>query len=111
MVAEHPSSEPPDSAAPLPVHWTATAREHLTDIHDYLARHSPQYARRVVDRITRRSQQLAQYPMAGSMVPELAMPQLRQVLEGPYWVVYHLLSDRIDVIAVFHGTRQSPWAE
>lgn len=95
----------------LPVYWTLEARTQLTDIHDYIARRAPQYARRVVDRVTRRSQQIAEYPMAGVVVPEVAMPQLRQVLEGPYRLVYHLLPDRIEVIAVFHGARQSPWAD
>lgn len=75
----------------LPVHWTAEARTQLTDIHDFIARRSPQYARRVVDRVTRRSQQIAEYPMAGVAVPEVAMPQLRQVMEGPYRMVYHFV--------------------
>ena len=60
---------------PRPVYWTAEATAQLKDIHDYIARRSPHYARRVVDRLTRRSQQIDRYPMAGVAVPEVAMPQ------------------------------------
>ena len=83
------------------VDWTETAIEHLSSIHDYVAQNSPTYARRVVDRLTRRSQQIAQFPYSGRAVPELELPQVREVLEGPY---------RIDVLAVIHGTQQMPWS-
>ncbi|MDZ7961626.1 MAG: type II toxin-antitoxin system RelE/ParE family toxin [Aulosira sp. DedQUE10] len=41
------------------VYWTETAVENLSAIYAYIAQTSPQYAARVVDRITRRSQQYA----------------------------------------------------
>ena len=31
------------------VHWTELAVKHLADIHEYIARTSPQYALRMVD--------------------------------------------------------------
>jgi len=88
------------------VHWTDTARDHLRAIHDYVARNSPQYALRVVDRLTRRSQQIAEFPLSGREVPEFAVPQVRQVLEGPFRIIYYIKSDQIDVVAVIHGARQ-----
>jgi toxin ParE1/3/4 len=93
VTPELPSAGAADLPA-RPVVWTTEAMTQLKDIHDYIARRSPQYARRVVDRVTRRSQQIARYPMAGVAVPEVAMPQLRQVVEGPYRMIYHLLPDR-----------------
>jgi addiction module RelE/StbE family toxin len=95
----------------LPVHWTDEAKAQLDDIYQYVARRSPAYARRVVDRLTRRSERIADFPLVGRAVPEVELPQLREVVEGPYRLVYHLRPDRIDVVAVFHGARQSPWAE
>ena len=94
----------------LPVEWTDEAKAQLDDIYRHVARRAPGYARRVVDRLTRRSEGIADFPMAGRAVPEVALPQLREVIEGPYRLVYHLRPDRIDVVAVFHGARQSPWA-
>jgi plasmid stabilization system protein ParE len=48
------------------VDWTDTALDHLRAIHAYVARNSPQYALRVVDRLTRRSQQIAVFPCQGA---------------------------------------------
>jgi plasmid stabilization system protein ParE len=82
------------------VHWTDTARDHLQAIHAYIARNSPQYALHVVDRLTRRSQQIAEFPLSG-----------RQVLEGPFRIIYDIKPDQIDVLAVIHGARQIPPSE
>ncbi|MBZ5669129.1 MAG: type II toxin-antitoxin system RelE/ParE family toxin [Acidobacteriia bacterium] len=60
----------------MKVHWTATALEHLEAIHAYIARNSPQYALRVVDRLTRRSQQIAEFPLSGRVVPEFEHGQI-----------------------------------
>jgi plasmid stabilization system protein ParE len=93
------------------VYWTETALGHLRGIHEYIAQHSPLYAQRVVDRLTRRSVQIGTFPNAGRMVPELQRADVREVLEGPYRVIYRLAPDRIDVVAVFHGARQPPWED
>jgi plasmid stabilization system protein ParE len=93
------------------VYWTDTALGHLRGIYEYIAHHSPLYAQRVVDRLTRRSVQFGTFPHAGRMVPELQRVDVREVLEGPYRVIYRVTPDRIDVVAVFHGARQPPWGE
>jgi plasmid stabilization system protein ParE len=90
------------------VHWTDTARDHLRAIHAYIARNSPQYALRVVDRLTRRSQQIAEFPLSGREVPEFAVPQVREILEGPFRMIYYIKPDQIDVLAVIHGAQQIP---
>src|SRR3990172_9115805 len=54
----------------MKVHWTETAEGHLDAIYAYIAQDSPQYAMRMVDRLTRRSQQIADFPLSGRKVPE-----------------------------------------
>jgi len=41
-------------------------------------------------------------------VPEANNVNIREVIEGPYRIIYHILEDEIDVIAVVHGARQWP---
>ena len=84
------------------VHWTDAAQEHLAAIHAYIAQDSPEYAERMVDRLTRRSQQIADFPLSGRSVPECDMDQIREVIEGAYRLIYHIRADRIDVLAVMH---------
>lgn len=85
------------------VHWTETAELHLDGIYEHIARDSATYALRTVDRITRKSQQIAEFPLSGRRVPEYNMDQIREVFFGPYRLIYHIKSDAINVIAVIHG--------
>ena len=87
------------------VHWTDTAQAHLDAIYHYIAQNSTEYARRMVDRLTRRSQQIGDFPQSGRVVPEYQMEQIREVIEGPYRIIYYIRSDRIDVLAVIHAAR------
>jgi len=87
----------------MKVHWTDTAEGHLDAIYAYIAQDSPEYARRLVDRLTRRSQQIAEFPFSGRRVPEYDVDPIREVIEGPFRIVYHIKSDQIDVLAVIHG--------
>jgi plasmid stabilization system protein ParE len=93
------------------VHWTGTARDHLWAIHAYVARNSPEYALRIVDRPTRRSQQIGQFPLSGREVAEFGVPQIRQVVEGPFRIIYYIKPDQIDVLAAIHGAQQIPPSE
>ncbi|MGH6927235.1 MAG: type II toxin-antitoxin system RelE/ParE family toxin [Dongiaceae bacterium] len=90
------------------VRWTETAIGHLTAIHDYIAQDSPIYARRMVDRLTRRSQQIEAFPLSGRVVPELGTESVREIIERPYRIIYRILPDRVDVVAVIHGARRLP---
>ena len=92
----------------MKVHWTDTALEHLQAIRAYIAKNSPQYALRVVDRLTRRSQQIAEFPLSGRVVTEFDVPQIREVLEGSYRIIYYIKPDQVDVLAVIHAAQQIP---
>lgn len=87
----------------MKVHWTDTAEGHLDAIYAYIALDSPEYAKRVIDRLTRRSQQIADFPLSGRRVPEYDADQIREVIEGPYRIIYHIKPDQVDVVAVIHG--------
>ena len=88
------------------VHWTDTATGHLDGIYAYIAQDSQTYALRMVDQLTKRSLQIADFPMSGRRVPEYDMDQIREVFEGPYRIIYHIKPDQIDVIAVIHGAME-----
>ena len=90
------------------VHWTDTAQRHLDAIHRFIAQDSPAYAKRMVDRLTRRSRQIAGFPFSGRTVPEYDMSQIREVIEGPYRIIYYIKPGQIDVLAVLHGAQDIP---
>ncbi len=61
----------------------------------------------MVDRLTRRSIQIAEYPLSGRAVPEYELPQIREVIEGSFRIFYYIKLDGIDVLAVIHTAQNS----
>ena len=90
----------------MKVLWTQTAVNHLSSIYSYISQNSPQYAQRLVERLTHRSEQIAQFPLSGRIVPEFETKQIREVIEGSYRIIYYIKPDQIDIIAVLHGSQQ-----
>jgi addiction module RelE/StbE family toxin len=92
----------------MKVYWTRNAIKHLTNIYEYIALNSPTYARRMVDRITQRSEQISNQPFSGRTVPEYKTEDIRELIEKPYCIIYRLKQDQIDVLAVIHGAQLLP---
>lgn len=90
----------------MKVLWTTTAIRHLDGIYDYISQDSPIYAKQQVDRLTRRSEQIAAFPQSGRIVPEFKREDIREVIEGPYRLIYRIKADQIDILSVFHGAQQ-----
>ena len=89
----------------MKVYWTLNAIKHLTNIYEYISLNSPTYARRTVDRITRRSVQIGSQPFSGRKVPEYQAEDLRELIEKPYRIIYRVMQNQIDVLAVIHGAQ------
>ena len=92
----------------MKVFWTTSALAQLEAIHNYIARTSPEYARRIVDKLTKRSIQIAAFPFSGRMVPEYELNEFRELIEGPYRVIYLIQAENgeIKVLAVIHSARE-----
>lgn len=92
----------------MKVIWTPEAQGHLDGIYQYLSRDAPFYASAIVDKLTRRSQQLVTHPRSGRVVSLYGDRDLREMVVYPYRLIYRVVIDRIYVVAVFHGARQLP---
>jgi toxin ParE1/3/4 len=55
--------------------------------------------------MTRRSRQIGAFPNSGRMLPEINLEQIREVIEANYRIIYYVGVDRIDILAVIHGTQ------
>ncbi len=92
----------------MKVNWTDNSIRHLEDIYKYITRNSPVYAKRMIDKITRRSEQISLFPMSGRKVPEYNEDNIRELIEKPYRIMYRIKPDGIDVLAVIHGAKLLP---
>lgn len=90
----------------MKVFWTDTSVNQLSAIYNYVAQNSPQYAQRLIQRITKRSEQIAKFPFSGRIVPEFETQKMREVIEGNYRIIYYIKSEQIDIIGVVHCKEQ-----
>jgi plasmid stabilization system protein ParE len=90
------------------VDWTVGAVSDLASIYQHIAADSPKYAVAVVDRMTRRTRQLATFPLSGGMVPEYPREDVREIIEFSYRIIYHVGGSKISVIAIIHGASPMP---
>ncbi|HKU92589.1 MAG TPA: type II toxin-antitoxin system RelE/ParE family toxin [Sphingomicrobium sp.] len=75
--------------------WTRPARDDLREIRAYIAQDSERYARVVGERLVAAVRRLHDYPLSGRVVPELARPTIREVIEGAYRIVYRVTPDAV----------------
>ena len=92
----------------VPVVWSERALADVRGIYEYVVHTSPVYAEALVDRILARTEQLAAHPESGRMVPEVERPEIRELLEGPYRILYRLEAGGVSVLAVIHARRVLP---
>jgi plasmid stabilization system protein ParE len=61
-----------------------------------------------VDKLTRRSIQIATFPFSGRMVPEYELNEVREIIEAPYRIIYLVQpeNDQIEMLAVIHSARE-----
>ncbi|MFM9065961.1 MAG: type II toxin-antitoxin system RelE/ParE family toxin [Planctomycetota bacterium] len=94
----------------MKVDWTLGAISDLTAIYQHIGSESPRYALTVVDRMTRRTRQLAAFPWSGGLVPEYQREDIREVLEYSYRIIYQVGDAKLLVIAVIHAASTMPEA-
>lgn len=86
------------------VRWTREAEQWLREIHDYIARDSPNAALRTVRMIYDKADLLATHPEIGYIYRHSGGRTVRILLYGHYRIAYVTKpSGRIDILGVFHG--------
>jgi toxin ParE1/3/4 len=98
----------------MKVAWSEPAVADLVAIHDYIARDSPHYAQRFVERLIAAVEPLESFPQLGRIVPE-GDGRHRELLVRSYRIIYRVEDQEILIVTVVHGSRnlagddQPPW--
>jgi toxin ParE1/3/4 len=85
--------------------WTRPARADLRSIHDYIARDSAIYAKKVAQEIRRKGDCLDATPRIGKVVRELADDTVRELSIYSYRIIYQIKGERVLVLALVHKRR------
>jgi plasmid stabilization system protein ParE len=87
------------------------ALDRAAEIARYIAADRPTAAERWIDGLMRTVDGLARSPRRGRMVPEVGRAEIREVLYGPYRVIYRLGPKRLAILTVRHARRAFDAAE
>jgi len=88
--------------------WSPQALRDIESIRAYIAEDSPRVAELVVGRIIQAVERLRIFPESGRKVPERNDPEIREVIESPYRVVYRVRAGTVEIATVFRAPRLLP---
>ena len=78
----------------------------MQEIYDFIAKDSPHYAEKQIDKFIERIEILERYPLSGKVVPEYGIENRRELVEGDYRIIYELFSERnITILSIHHGAK------
>lgn len=90
----------------MKIRWTHEALEQLIEIEEFISKDSPGRAASFVERIVEHVEDsLPENPRMGRIVPEIANPDIRELLFRNYRIVYRLTESTIEILSVFEGHR------
>jgi len=88
------------------LNWTDQSITDLINISDFIAKDSRKYARITISKIRTSAKQVREFPMLGRIVPEINLPEIREIIVGNFRLIYFIVdNERIDILSVFHSSR------
>jgi toxin ParE1/3/4 len=89
------------------LNWTIQAVSDLKDISDYISKDSKRYASLLVRRIQDKAKFIKLQPDCGRVVDEYERPDVRELLEGNYRIIYRkVTSSQIEILTIHHSARR-----
>ena len=90
----------------MEIKWTNEDLEQLIEIEEFISKDSPERAAIFVDQLIEHAEDsLPDNPHMGRTVPELANPEIRELIFKKYRIVYRLTESNIDILSIFEGHR------
>jgi toxin ParE1/3/4 len=88
--------------------WTEAAALDLEQAAEFIARDSPRYAAAFVREVRDAARSLMSFALRGRQVPELADPDLRELIVRSYRLIYHVAPGTTSILGLIHGARDLP---
>ena len=84
--------------------WTELSLADLRNIYEFISKDSIFYAARQIEKIVERVEQIENFPDSGRIVPEFNNNSLRELIEGNYRIIYHIVSEeQIGIVRIHHS--------
>ena len=89
----------------MKVVWSPLAEQRALEAVEYIAQDRPKAAAAWLDRLLERVQALEQFEHQGRVVREIGLPAYREVLHGPYRIIYRVDAARVVILTLRHVRR------
>ena len=94
----------------FPVILTPQSQADLAHIVRYIARNNPEQARAFGNLLIDKALSIGPLPERGRVVPELNVLSVREIIHGPYRIIYEIFQDPtvVYVLRFWHAARGAP---
>ena len=90
------------------IFWSPLSIERVSEIADYIAQDNPVAAKKWINAIFKKAEELKAFPECGRIVPETNNKAIRELIYGNYRIVYRLEEKRISILTIRHGKQVLP---
>ncbi len=88
--------------------WSPLAVDKASEIVDYISQDKPTAAKKWIEEIFLKVEQLKLSPQIGRIVPEISDSQFRELIYGNYRVIYRLEIKQVSILTIRHGKQILP---
>lgn len=89
------------------INWTIQAVNDIKNIFEFISSDSKYYAKRQISKIRLRTEILREFEKIGRIVPEFNDPEIRELIEGKYRIVYKIVKPKqVDILTIHHSFKE-----
>jgi len=88
--------------------WSPLAINRASEIADYIAQDKPSAAKRWINEVFIKVEQLKSSPQIGRVVPEISDNKFRELIYGNYRIIYRMEIKQISILTIRHGKQILP---
>jgi toxin ParE1/3/4 len=91
--------------------WSPLAIDRASEIVDYIAQDKPSAAKKWINTVFSKVEQLKSSPEIGRIIPEIKNNQFRELIYGNYRIIYRIEKKQISILTIRHGKQILPIKE
>ena len=91
--------------------WAPLAVERAAEIAEYISRDNPTAAKKWIDIVFSKVEQLKSFPESGRIVPEINSKDFRELIYGNYRIIYRVEKTQVSILTIRHGKQILPLDE
>ena len=89
----------------MTVIWTREALEKSHEIEGFIGMNNPEGAEKFVNHLITRGESILKNPKIGRIVPEISIPEIRELIVKKYRIVYKVKKEKIEILTIFESHR------